>query len=239
MDIFTTLVHQMKIMAYTIHFKLNDALYVKDPESSALGKQIVSLSIDLIYSLGFETFTFKKLAAEVGTTEATVYRYFENKHRLLLYIINWYWKYLDFQINLQLKNITDSRKKLEKAILLLTQSISDDAEGMGYNKNALYEIVISESSKVYLIKDVEEINKHQVFKPYKELCSRIAEIITEYCPSYPYPKSLSSTLIESSHLQQFFSLHLPGLTDVNEKNKISYTHHFVSNLVFQTLDGNK
>jgi hypothetical protein len=110
---------------------------------------------------------------------------------------------------------------------------------MGYNKNALYEIVISESSKVYLIKDVEEINKHQVFKPYKDLCSRFAEIITEYCPSYPYPKSLSSTLIESSHLQQFFSLHLPGLTDVNEKNKISYTHHFVSNLVFQTLDGNK
>lgn len=226
-------------MGYSINFKLNDALFVKDPESSTLGKQIVSISIEMIYSIGFEAFTFKKLAVEVGTTEATVYRYFENKHRLLLYIINWYWKYLDFQLNLQLRNITDSRKKLEKAILLLTQSIADDAEEMSYNKTALYEIVISESSKVYLIKNVEEINKHQVFKPYKDLCSRIADIITNYCPSYSYPKSLSSTLIESSHLQQFFSLHLPGLTNVEEKNKANYSQKFVSNLVFQTLDGNK
>jgi len=108
-------------MSYSIHFKLNDALYLKDPESSNLGKQIVRTSIELIFSLGFETFTFKKLAIEVGTTEATVYRYFENKHRLLLYIINWYWKYLDFQLFLHLKNITDKKKKLE----LAKQSLSD------------------------------------------------------------------------------------------------------------------
>ncbi|MEY4702275.1 MAG: hypothetical protein RIR96_172 [Bacteroidota bacterium] len=224
-------------MSYSIHFKLNDALYLKDPESSNLGKQIVRTSIELIFSLGFETFTFKKLATEVGTTEATVYRYFENKHRLLLYIINWYWKYLDFQLFLHLKNITDKKKKLELAIQLLTQSLPEDEEDLGYNKNALYEIVIAESSKVYLIKDVEEINKHKLFKPYKDLCSRIAEIISEYCPTYPYPKSLSSTLIESSHLQQFFSIHLPGLTDVTEKNRSNYSKHFVEHLVFQTLNG--
>lgn len=226
-------------MSYTIHFKLNDALFVKDPESSVLGKQIVRLSIDLIHTLGFETFTFKKLAVEVGTTEATVYRYFENKHRLLLYIINWYWKYLDYQLYVHLKNITDSKLKLELAIRMLTQTLPGDEDEHGYNKNALYEIVISESSKVYLIKDVEEINKHKLFKPYKDLCSRIGEIIKEYCPTYPYPKSLSSTLIESSHTQHFFSLHLPGLTDVNEKNKESYARNFIENLVFQTLNSSK
>lgn len=222
-------------MSYTIQFKLNEALYVKDPESSSLGKQIVKLSIELIHSLGFETFTFKKLAAEVGTTEATVYRYFENKHRLLLYIINWYWKYLDYQLYVQLRNITDNKMKLDLAIQLLTQSLPHEMDDMGYDKNALYEIVIAESSKVYLIKDVEEVNKHKLFKPYKDLCSRISEIISDFCPGYPYPKSLSSTMIESSHLQQFFSLHLPGLTDVDEKNKVDYARNFIENLIFQTL----
>ena len=37
-----------------------------------------------------EEFTFRKLAQKINTTEASVYRYFENKHRLLIYILAWY-----------------------------------------------------------------------------------------------------------------------------------------------------
>ncbi|MFY7861276.1 MAG: TetR/AcrR family transcriptional regulator, partial [Chitinophagales bacterium] len=75
-------------------FPVNEHLYLKDPESTELGRKLVKNSVEMIYSLGFEQFTFKKLSIDLGTTEATVYRYFENKHRLLLYIINWYWLYL-------------------------------------------------------------------------------------------------------------------------------------------------
>ena len=78
-------------MDYSLSFRVNEKIYVRDPEGTELGRQMVKRAIDLIYDLGFEAFTFKKLALQMNTTEATIYRYFENKHRLLLYIISWYW----------------------------------------------------------------------------------------------------------------------------------------------------
>ena len=83
-------------MEYQLSFSVNKNIYLRDPEGTELGKEIVKHSIELIYKLGFEQFTFKKLALEIGSTEATVYRYFENKHRLLLYILNWYWCYMEY-----------------------------------------------------------------------------------------------------------------------------------------------
>ncbi|MGZ5010791.1 MAG: TetR/AcrR family transcriptional regulator, partial [Methylobacter sp.] len=65
---------------------MNDKLFLRDPEQSELGKKIILHSIQLIHKNGFEAFTFKKLAEAIGTTEAGIYRYFENKHRLLIYI---------------------------------------------------------------------------------------------------------------------------------------------------------
>ena len=62
-------------MDFKLSFKVNEAVYLRDPEASELGKLIIKHSIDLIYNLGFESFTFKKLAVEMGTTEASVYRY--------------------------------------------------------------------------------------------------------------------------------------------------------------------
>ena len=75
-------------MDYKISFTVNDKIYLRDPEGTELGREIVKNAIDLIYELGFEGFTFKKLAIQIKTTEASIYRYFENKHRLLLYILN-------------------------------------------------------------------------------------------------------------------------------------------------------
>jgi AcrR family transcriptional regulator len=63
----------------SIKFKVNQSLFLKDPEGSTIGKAIVAKSIDLIYDIGFEQFTFKKLAQEINTTEATIYRYFSSK----------------------------------------------------------------------------------------------------------------------------------------------------------------
>lgn len=40
----------------------------------------------MIYKTGYEAFTFKKLAEDIGTTEAGIYRYFENKYKLLVYL---------------------------------------------------------------------------------------------------------------------------------------------------------
>lgn len=223
-------------MDFKLSFKFNEAVYLRDPESSELGKLIVKNSIDLISHLGFEAFTFKKLATEMGTTEASVYRYFENKHRLLLYIISWYWKYMDFLLDFQLQNITDNKLKLKTIIKLLTHELPTGSGGWDYNQKYLNQIVISESNKVYLVKEVAEINKSEVFKPYKELCAKIADVISAYNKKYSYPKSLSSTIIEASHHQQFFSQYLPRLTDVTPKNKSEFAFLFIDNLVFGILD---
>jgi AcrR family transcriptional regulator len=222
-------------MDFKVSFKVNEKLYLRDPESSDLGKLIVKSSIDLIYELGFEQFTFKKLALEIQTTEASVYRYFENKHRLLLYILNWYWSYMEFLVIFNLQNITDSKLKLTSVLNLLSNDLEESSGKFDYNKKFLNQIVISESSKAYLVKDVKEINKDEVFKPYKDLCSRIAEIISEYNPNYKYPRSLSSTLIETSHTHQFFSGFLPKLTDIKENTSLNFTFLFLENLVFKVL----
>jgi hypothetical protein len=53
-------------MDYKITFKVNDKIYLRDPEGTELGRKMVKNAIDLISSLGFESFTFKKLAAEIN-----------------------------------------------------------------------------------------------------------------------------------------------------------------------------
>ena len=222
-------------MDFQLSFKVNEHIYLRDPESSELGKQIVKNAIDLIYELGFEHFTFKKLATKMSTTEASIYRYFENKHRLLLYILNWYWSYMEFLVDFTIQNIQDPKEKLTKIIHLFTQSLPESVGQLDYNKSFLNQIVLSESSKVYLIKEVKEINSFQVFKPYKDLCNKISEVMLSLNPSYIYARSLSSTLIETAHSQQYFSKNLPRLTDVSNEKEEDFVFNFLSQLVFSAL----
>lgn len=223
------------IMDLQVKFKVNAKIYLRDPESTEVGREIVKNGIDLIYQLGFEQFTFKKLATEIGSTEATIYRYFENKHRLLLYILNWYWNYMEFLVDYTLTNINDNKERLKLIVKLLTHELPESTGKFDYNKKSLNEIVITESSKVYLVKEVSEINKDQVFKPYKDLCAKIADVISAYNPKYKFPKSLSTTLIETSHHQQYFSLNLPRLTDATPKNRGEFTAQFLEDLLFNAL----
>jgi AcrR family transcriptional regulator len=214
---------------------VNGKIFLKDPESSAIGKEIVKKSIDLIYKLGFEQFTIKKLAIEIDTTEATIYRYFESKHRILLYILNWYWSYMEFLLVFKLQNVKSAKEKLKIIVELLTNELPASAGLYDYNKRSLNQVVIAESSKVYLIKEVAEINKDEVFKPYKDLCAQISEVIREYNHNYKYPKSLSTTLIEASHQQQFFSINLPRLTDNRSKKDAEFTSQFILDMLFRVL----
>ena len=222
-------------MHLKVSFKVNSSIYLRDPESSDLGKRIIQAGVELIYRLGFEHFTFKKLAQEINTTEASVYRYFENKHRLLLYILNWYWSYLEYVLEFRLQNISDPKMRLITVLQLITEKMPDHPSEGGFNLHLLNSIVVAESSKAYLVKEVIEINRNEVFKPYKDLGSRIAEVIHEYDPSYRFPHSLSSTLIEASHQQQFFSVNLPKLTDVKDVDATAFVADYIQDLAFKVL----
>ena len=222
-------------MKLALQFNMNPSLYLRDPEGTDLGKNIIKHSIQLIHDTGFEAFTFKKLAESIGTTEAGVYRYFENKHKLLVYIISWYWRWLDFQIGYQTKNLTNPVSKLKKVITILATTVEDDLMTGHVDESILHQILISEGSKAFLTKQVNQDNKQEYFKPYKDLCNTVGEIILECNPKYKYPHSLSSTIIEMAHLQNFFMNHLPSLTDFSKSKNESEIINYLEDLVFNTI----
>jgi hypothetical protein len=118
---------------------------------------------------------------------------------------------------------------------LFTQSLPESVGQLDYNKSYLNQIVLSESSKVYLIKEVKEINSYQVFKPYKDLCNKISEVMLSLNPTYTYSRSLSSTLIETAHSQQYFSKNLPRLTDISTDKDEKFVFNYLNQLVFSAL----
>ena len=90
-----------------LRISIPSSVFIKDPESSELGKRILENSIRLIDQMGFEAFTFKKLGEAVGSTESSIYRYFENKHKLLMYLCSWYWGWLEYQVVIASFSIKD------------------------------------------------------------------------------------------------------------------------------------
>lgn len=218
------------VMQLDVRIKMNEKLYLRNPEDSLLGKRIVSQGLILINKLGFEDFTFKKLAIEIDTTEASIYRYFENKHRLLIYLIAWYWSFLEYKVVFSINNITDPEVKLRTIIKLLVMEPLKAKKTDFISENEAYELVKWEGSKAYLTRNVTKDNKDRLFKPYKDLCTRIALIIKEYNPKYKYPNSLASTILEMSHSQKFFMENLPSLTDShlpNDAKLIQYLEHLL------------
>lgn len=197
-----------------ITITIDPGVYLKDPESSELGKKIVSGSIDLIDRLGFEEFTFRKLSQEIESTEASIYRYFVNKHYLLSYLNMWYWGWQEYLLTLSLINVEPAEERLKRAITLITSPIEEDSRFLTINEVKLDRIIRSESSKIYWHKSVDEANKIGVFKPFKDFVQRIADVVLEIHPEYKYPHMLVTTIIEGAHYQQHFAAHLPRLTDV-------------------------
>jgi|TARA_B110000902_G_C14284551_1_gene578202 AcrR family transcriptional regulator len=203
-------------MLSNLTFKVNSNSCLKDPVESELGKRILSQSISLLDEIGLEQFTFKKLAVSIGSTEASVYRYFENKHKLLVYLANWYWSWLQNRILIKTYNQSSTFFKLETTIEILASPIEQDDNFVFIDEKKLYRIIISEGAKVYLVKDVDAKNNEGAFLAYKGLCGLISELILNINPKYKHSHTLASTIVETCHNQIFFSEHLPRLTDVSE-----------------------
>jgi AcrR family transcriptional regulator len=223
-------------MKQQLQIRINEKLFLRDPSTSELGKKIVGNSINLIHKNGFENFTFKKLAEEIGTTEAGVYRYFENKHKLLVYLISWYWGWLEFQIIFKTNNINNPIVKLKQVIVLLGNEVQDDLQTDYIDESILYKVIVTEGAKAYLTKHVGEDNKNQFFKPYKDICAMVCNLILECNPNYKYPKSLASTIIEMAHFQNFFKLNLPSLTDFSDSKESNDIIIFLTDLVFSSIN---
>lgn len=211
--------------------------YLREPESTDLGRKIISESINLIDRLGFEQFTFKKLATEIGSTEASIYRYFENKHKLLIYLMSWYWAWMDFNVSYETHNLPDPAERLRKALDIVSASHINDPRSPHIDQTVLQRIVIAEASKVYLTKEVDHDNKEGFFFEYKHLCHRLAQMIQEINPDYPYPHSLISMVLEAAHQQLYFAQHLPSLTEIKGSGSdTAKANQFLRHLVFAAIN---
>jgi AcrR family transcriptional regulator len=216
-----------------ISISINSELYLKDPHTSTLGISMLGGAIVLIDKLGFELFTFKKLANEINTTEASIYRYFENKHKLLLYLTNWYWGGIATRLLFETNNISNPNERLKKAIHILTSFPDPNKDSLFKDEQILKRIVINEAIKGVITKEVDQDNQVGIFSIYKDVVNSVVDIIVEINPKYPFPNMLVSSMIEGSNQQRFFAEHLPRLT--NSRKEEDLVEDFYMDLVFKTI----
>ncbi len=224
----------MKKFISQIKIQVNEKTFLKDPYSSELGKRIIEKGIELIDRIGLEAFTFKKLATILNTNESSIYRYFESKQKLLVYLISWYWNWLEYHLIFSTANITDPKEKLQIAIRLITKDVNKKESHDFIKLELLSRIVVSESSKAYLTKEVDAANKVGFYSSYKSFIERISSIVLELNPKFKHPHTLVSTIVEGVHHQKFFSSHLPSLTDV-KKNDTDELADFYTNMATATI----
>ena len=207
----------MQELITNLKIQVNPKIYVKDPETSSLGRRIVHHSILLIDEIGFDSFTFKKLGVVIGSNESSIYRYFENKHKLLIYLSSWYWAWIEYRLVFAISNIDDAQLRLKKAIQVVTQIVEDDLTTTHVNESVLNRIIILEFTKTLHTKEVDDENKEGFFLIYKSVINRIVAIVNEVNPDYKYAKSLVSSIVEGNLHQNFLKQHLKTITNCNEQ----------------------
>ncbi len=216
-----------------LNITITPELYLKNPESTDLGKKIVAQSIFLIHELGFEAFTFKKLSAKIGSTESTVYRYFENKHMLMLYLTCWYWSWVDYRLVFGTHNIVSAKERLKIAVDIITKPVIEDNSFSHINEVILHKIIVNESTKVIYTKEIDSENEKGFYTVYKQIVNRLSDIIIEINPNYEYPQMLVSSTIDGALHQRYFLEHFPSL--INNKKSEHCISLFYNQLIFNAI----
>ncbi|MFT6749222.1 MAG: AcrR family transcriptional regulator [Flavobacterium sp.] len=222
----------MHYILSNIIISVNEKLYVKNPETSDLGKKIIQYSILLIDEIGFENFTFKKLGEKINSNESSIYRYFESKHKLMLYLSSWYWGWIEYRLVFATNNLNNPMERLQKAINIVTEKIEDDQTTLHINESILNKIIIQEFTKTLITKEVDEENKEGYFLVYKRVINRIIEMILQVNPNYPFAKSLASSIVQGALHQHFLKDHLTTITNCDKNNSpTEFYIHLATNLL--------
>ena len=203
-----------------IHLRPDPALSLKDPESSELGRSILAEGLALMNDLGLEGFTFKKLAAHIGSTEVSLYKYYPNKHRLLQYYFQLYWLWLRQVCGRHAEKARTPLEGLEHVVETICGVWPKDLPDLQLDAHALRLLVINEGMKSYLHKNVDDDNARRLFLPYKELSAFVAELLVACRKDVPMPRSFSTTVIEMAHSLPFAMEHLPSLTELSNRKDL-------------------
>jgi len=222
----------MEQLLQKIKVDINENLYLKDPFSSELGKEIIAKSIKCIREHGLENFNFKKLATEVGSTEAAIYRYFENKHKLMLFLNLWYWGFLELNLVMGTTNLVNPHEKLQVAIKILVNGPLSKKNDF-VDPVTLHDMIVEEAIKAFMTKEVDEDRRKGFFTTYLNMGERIAEILKEINPAYNYPKTLVSMIMEASLLQRFHAKHFPTLIEAqsSEEERLAFFNELITKAI--------
>ena len=213
------------------HIPVLEQIAIRNPQATRLGQRLIESSIILIDELGFEQLTFKKLASAAATTEASVYRYFSSKQKLLLYLVNWYWGRVECRLLLEAQ-AGDPKQRLETALSIISNPNAADLSTA--NEHRLQRIVIHEAPKVLLTKAVDNDHQTGYHQTYADVVSFLANLINAYQPTCHFAEMLATTVLEGSLQQRFFAQHLPEVTNCSEQEDAVYV--FYKELLFKYLD---
>lgn len=223
-------------MSAVVTIKVNNSLFLRDPEETELGRKIVGDGIKLMSEIGYENFTFKKLAEKIDSTEASVYRYFESKNKFLNYIKSWYWGWVEYLINHKTSNMNDPKKKLKVVIDVIVDASVDDPSTAHIDEAALHRIIVSESAKAYITTQMKADSREGVYRSIEEFANNVSKIIKEVNPHYRYPKSLLATIVVTAHRFMFYLEHGIKATELQSKRKgepelVAYLEHLAFGLL--------
>ena len=211
---------------------IHEGVFIKDPETSVLGKNIITQGMELIHEMGFDGFTFKKLGNHIGSNESSIYRYFENKHKFLLYLSSWYWAWVEYNLVMETHAISHPKEKIIQAVTVLTRKEDNDSSNTLINLVLIHKIMVSEFSKSFLTKSVDQENEQGLFVAYKRVHSRLQGFIIEANPSYNFSASLANTILAGALQQFYYKDHFPSLTDCSDINEPC---NYYINLIYKTL----
>ena len=172
---------------FFVQISINPKLYLKDPQQTKLGKKIIEHSVLLIDQLGLDQFTFKKLATAIPSSEASIYRYFENKHNLFVYLLNWYWEWMIARIELNTLNIQDPKKRLQVALSIIVDTANKNMAIEYVDEDILHKIVVREGAKAYHTKLVDkETEAYQLLENRKvDAIVYDSPVINYYAQTHP------------------------------------------------------
>ena len=153
-------------MLPTLRPDLNEHLYLRDPQATALGRRLPTESVRLVDKTGFGAFKFKRITLALRSKEASLYRYFENEHRLLTYLVSWHWAWIRFRVSFAMTNGAAPRQRLHLALVTVHAPTFAPPATLDRNEEALYRVVMAEANKDYL---PEASRRRQPNRPVSEI----------------------------------------------------------------------
>lgn len=217
-----------------LHFQVHipSRMAQHDPSLSRTGLKILNTAIQMIADEGYEVFHLSRLAEKADTVESTVYRYFENKHKLLLYISGWYWAYLDFSIDYESRNLNEPRQILNKAIEMMAGKDLPQNNSLIGDPQLIHRIIIMEFSKIYITQLALEDNKEGYFVYFKSFVNKIAKLLSEVMSGYKFPRSFAFLLVSGIYQQAYVAEKLPALSEFDFKEPLDkFLSRFMNNLI--------